>query len=254
MNKRGDWKVWAAGVILILLVIFISVEIINQSNIPIGVKLKDASGILGAFYDGAVAVLKVVKEVAVPVGLDENQQMVALGVFGLLVIIGTRALYKNVFKSGPLAFVVALLVGLIASRSLSNIIIKEYISGSAVASAAFLVGLLPLLMVYGFMKEWTGGAFGTKLIMWCLLASIYLFVFGWAFNSWMMGWFYCGAIVLAAAVDIFGPYLASKAKEQKNLTIGRFIGMTHKDLQSWRDMQKGATQEGVNLSEWNRER
>ena len=164
--------------------------------------------------------------------------MIAFAVFLLLVIIGTRAL-KNLFKSPILSFVIALLIGAIASRGLNKYVIEQYIVGSPVSAAVFLIGVLPILALYGFIKK-RGFKGPTKAFIWALLAFIYLFIFWLIYDSMAMGITYALFILAAGIVETVLPWWEVKEGERKDKKTGRFVGFWGKLLHRTGKVQEGA--------------
>jgi hypothetical protein len=255
MNKKGS-----AGEFFIGLGIFIAVFLVvftilgSQSNINIpGISEFIQSGnVWGGIYDFGVKIINVLKEISVPEGLDNaNYDIIALALFLLVWIIGTKSLKS--FLSPVIAFLVAGLVAVIAARGLTATIIQDYVVASPVAASAFLIGILPVLMIYGFMQNWHSGKFLVKWMVWIVCAVTYVMVFAWGFQSITLGWVYFAFIMIAGFVDCFAPLFKYGMRKNKARSIGSFIAMSHNDITSWEEAEKAAWKTGtrqVNAAPW----
>jgi len=168
-----------------------------------------------------------VKTLVVPAstGLSEDQSAIAFAMFLLVLIIGTRAL-TQAFSNGFLAFGVAALVSAIASRSLTPIIIEQYISPSPVAASAFLIGVLPLFAIYGFMKNFRpGNSFTSRMFVkfsvWVILAVTYHLIFTYAFHSVSLGITYFTFILISGTTETLLPLFRKKRFIDKAIQAGK---------------------------------
>lgn len=245
MNKKGSGGEIFAGVLVFILTLFVVLTIISSQegvNIPV-LDFIRSGNVWGGVYNFGASTIEVLKNIAVPEGLDTaNHEVIALALFLLVWIIGTKSL-KN-FLSPVIAFFVGGLVALIAARGLSSIIIEQYVVASPVAASAFMIGILPILMIYGFMNRWSSGKFLVKWMVWMIAAVTYLMVFWFAFNSKTLGIVYLIFMIIAGFVDCFGPLLKHGFKRNKRKELGKFIAMSHDDISTWDTARTAAIQAG----------
>lgn len=242
MNKRGS----LGSIFAVLLIVAIVLAIVTAATGSGSAfsqtmeQLPDAVITVVEIYQTIFApIFKGIYFLVAPESLDQDGKMIALGIFLLLWLVGGHTL-KPLFKNNTfLAGLVAAIVGLIASRSLTDKILKETaLSASPIAAAAFLVGILPILMVNGMVNKWfVKSSFGpqsgsskaksTKSILmksavWGILGAIYLFVFWTIFEAQTLGWVYFIGILIFAVGDVIFPAIRQKAFEEESKDIGRF--------------------------------
>jgi len=241
MNKRGmTGEEWLFGALAFFAVIVIIIIVFNSAGINIpGVNTGDVSQIFSKILSGGKALIEVIYKVAIPTGLTDDQKMIAFAVFLLVWIIGAGTV-RNMFKNPLLYLGISFLVALIASRALNATVIQKYIVGSPVSAAAFLIGILPIMMFYGFISKWANGKFFTKLLIWIVFAVTYLLVFWFGFQSKAMGATYFGAILIGGFIETFAPFFKEMRKRQENFDLGKFMFSSATTLKSWRQVQQGA--------------
>jgi len=227
MDKKGQGKV---GTFLILAVVLITAIAVllgvlsaNGAKLPFSFNMGNSGAILNMIGTISKGIWDFLVKIITPAGLDENQKVIAFGMFLLILIVGMQAFKGLTKKNWFLSFTVAAIVGLIAARSLNAHIISNYISGSPVASGAFLIGVLPILAAYSFIKDWTKSP-ALKSVVWFFFALIYLIIFWQGFGAWAMGLTYFIFIMLAAIVDIIAPIFWEARAKAQGEKMGHFIG------------------------------
>ena len=269
MDKKGqearEWGMFVAVAVLITIFFLVALAFVNP------VTFQTLKQNLGSWFGGPGDFLGTIigwlKEIGnllitliapsgfgagVPADKLQDYQVIAVGVFFLLFIVGEHGL-GNVFKNRFYSYACALLVALIASRALDATIIKQYIIPSPVTAAAFLIGVLPLLMFYGLMQKWRSGSFIARLGAWILLAATYYLVFSYAFvdsgtNNVPMGVLYALVVLAAGIIDFAAPYLKKKAWEGKYKSLGNFIAYSGHTLNSWGRVKEAAMSPQSGLS------
>jgi len=235
MNKKGSWGEIIFAIIVFFVVIFFAMNLLSANGIKVPFSFSSETS--GTLLTTIKTISQAVYTAVAPVGMDENKQMIAFGMFLLILVIGTKA-FKNFFN-GVFSFIIAAIIGLIASRSLNSYIIEHYISGSPVASGAFLIGVLPILAAYGIISKWGRGA-ALKMTVWSLLAVTYLLVFMYGFNETTMGWVYFLFILLAGLFDAIWPTIKAAQQRKEDKQTGEFIGKAWRARQFWKRAEAAA--------------
>ncbi len=252
MNKKGSFAEVIGAIALIGVVLLVLVALGGSSDNNVFTRLFSNIGwdslgnAFASMNNFLISAKDVVMSIAVPesAGLDANQEVIALAVFLLMLIIGTHSL-NLAFQKPIMSFFIAALISLIASRALSATIINDYIVGSPVAAAAFIVGIIPLFFIYGIMNKWASGKIFVKSIVWCILAVIYFMVFVYSFGSKTLGTVYAIAILIAGIVELIVPYLVYSQKSTTAKSIGKFIRLSHDDLSTWETAYNTAATAGT---------
>ncbi len=245
LNKRGGSLGSVIGAIIIFGVVLAILtsylvgigeggEFVSTiENLPLGLEkvFEIYANVLGPVFNGIFSLVA-----GSGATLDSNEGMIALGIFFLLVIIGTSTLNKF-FRSQTISFVVSAIVGIIASRGLMRnpaIIDEVALAGSPIAATTFLLGILPVLMVQSMLDKWfapdvfdrnaqTAGFMIKRVTFWIVLAAVYYFVFRYVFNAQGLGIIYAAGIVLFAIGDAFLPELRKRKEERESKRTGRFM-------------------------------
>ena len=214
MNKKAGVGELLGGALIFILTIAVVLVILNTQGVSIPfISTPDANAAISASYNGAINFVTWIKDLAVPEGLsDGNLEMIAFAMFLLIWIIGAKSL-KHFFKSPIISGVVSFLIALIAARGLNSTIINDYVVGSPVAAGAFIVGVIPILMFYGFMEKIaTQFKELTRFLFWCLFALIYFLVFTYGFQSMTLGITYLVVILIAGIIETLSPFIMESAR------------------------------------------
>ena len=257
MDKKGqahmpNWVIVVIGIImglvglLVLISFFVSLadtdsKVVNVLNNL----LNNGDSIIGSVASYGKTIADIAMDLVAPTDLDEDYRVIALGIFFLLLIVGTKGL-NNVFKNWFYSFGLAFFIALIAGRALTSTVIEKYILPSPLSAAAFLVGVLPLLMIYGLMQSWKSGQYIIKALGWVVAAFLYLFIFWFAFQSRAMGVVYFAVVLIAGAVEIFAPYFKMHSQEMKNKGHGKFFALMFSTVNDLKEMQAGAEEASEN--------
>ena len=246
MNKKGAITE-IIGVIALALVVLIVVAGVSSegnstlANIFNNLGINSWGEVFTNLHTFLVSIKDTLFQIAVPAGagLNADQEVIAFAVFLLIWLIGTHALNDGL-KKPITSFLVAGLISLIAARSLSATIIDNYISGSPVASAAFLVGIIPLYFFYSFMQRWKTGKIIPKFLVWCILAITYLMVFAYGFNNKTLGITYSIAILIAGFIELITIFITAYGRTKGNMDLGKFLAMEHGDYVNWDQTYRAA--------------
>jgi len=241
MNKKGDSGEIIGAIAMIAVVLIVVLIVLSSQGIEIPfLDSMSANGALNVVVDLATKTINILKDISVPTGLDDNQEVIAFAMFLLVWIIGTKSL-KNFFQSSTVAFGVGFLVAAIAARGLNSLIIDKYVIGSPVAAGAFLVGILPVLIFYGLMDNWSGGKFLTKFLVWTIFAMTYFLVFWFGFDSKILALTYLACIEIAAITETFLPYIIYFRRTTGSRDLGKFMATEGQQFKDWQDALTGAT-------------
>ncbi len=247
MNKRGQtnalfWGVvaWAGILIIILLAVLVNVSNLGSfggfvSDFPQGVQTAvDIITTIGTpIVDGIYALVA-------PAGQDENVQMIALAIFFLLLLIGTKTL-EPFFKSHIWSFFISLIIGVIAARSLTATILEESaLAASPLAAVSLLLGFLPVFVIARSVNKWDFAKQPfSKMVIFTVVGAVYLFFFAVVYEAITLGIVYGIGIVLLGVTEILGPWWAEKRRERTNINTGQTMGRIHRDIEDAQDLSLG---------------
>ena len=241
-----NWAIIVVGIVMgliglfVLLSFFMSLASTDSQIVRvIDNLLNNGDSIITTVSLYGSGVVDLAMDIVAPSDLSNDYRVIALGVFFLLLIVGTKGL-NNVFKNWLYSFGLAFFIALIAGRALSTTVIEKYILPSPLSAAAFLVGVIPLLLIYGLMQGWKSGQYIIKALGWVVAAFLYLFIFWFAFQSRAMGVVYFAVVLIAGAVEIFAPYFKIHSKEMENKGHGKFFALMFSTVNDLKEMQKGA--------------
>ena len=193
-------------------------------------------------------------------GEDElsNEAMIAIGIFLLLTVVGAHTL-RPLFPgtSGQLiTLLVSAIIGVIASRSLTEQVLDSYpIGASSLAAVFFLLGILPIFGIQLFLNRWfglrPGGANGDpiliitsgRLVVWILCAITYWFVFTYGFNATALGWIYAIGIIIFGIGDLIWAFLSVQMAEARHRRMGGFVQRWMDTITTTRQAMRGAQQQ-----------
>ncbi len=199
-----------------------------------------------------------------PAGENENVQVIAFSIFLLLWLVGSQTL--RLFLGYSLSFFVSGIVGIIAGRSLTATVLKETALGaSPIATASFLLGFFPILIVKGMLDRWfyrhldwtsedkSGNIWGIpfsaesakimliRFAVWLLLAFSYYFVYKLpSFNVPTLGLVYSVCICIFAIGDVIFPIIDQKRRALEAEETGKFIGFAGRLKKFWSGAQTSA--------------
>src|SRR3989344_7342661 len=109
MNKKGDSGEIIGAIAMIAVVLIVVLIVLSSQGIEIPfLDSMSANGALNVVVDLATKTINILKDISVPTGLDDNQEVIAFAMFLLVWIIGTKSL-KNFFQSSTVAFGVCFL-------------------------------------------------------------------------------------------------------------------------------------------------
>lgn len=259
LNKKGDFIGTAVALIIFVAVILAVVYALSgpgsEFSNAVGNMPEAIQSIFGLYYKVFSPIVSFVFNMVKPAEFDVNSNgaYIAFGVFLLLVIVGTKSL-KPFFRSDVLSFLIAAIVGLIASRSLTDELLNDaLIKGGPLAAVAFLLAVVPLLGVNYFVnKIFPYDPFGSegsktdnskkllmKLGIYVILIVAYYFMFE-RLSAARLGMFYAVAIGIFAIGDLLLPGIRRKQEQQRSRSTGRFVGFWGRLFRRTQQAQEGA--------------
>jgi len=219
----------------ILLALFSETNSSVLDNLPASIQ-----SVGGVYYTVVSPVIGGLFKLVVPsqYGVDSNGAYIAFAIFLLILVVGTRALH-GFFRSQVIAFVLAFIVGLIASRSITDDILNDaIISGGPMIVVAFLLLLVPLMMA-NRIAQWIAGAVGKgykfegsrgllwiKLGVYVVLGIASFFVFDRLFtDARNLSLTYLAAIIFFAAGDVVLEGLKKQKALKEAESVGKGMGI-----------------------------
>ena len=82
----------------------------------------------------------------------------------------------------------------------------------------------------------------SKVIVYLVTATIYLFTFWFSFNSLTLGIVYSTGIILLAAGQEIVPYFKKTANRREDMSLGRWLAGNRRTLESLRNIRQGDQQ------------
>jgi len=265
VGKRGQ----VSGVGLLTLIVLISVFLAITYSV-LSTEYPPAVDILDSLPDGIEKIVEIYKAILTPIfnvvklvaipddfrgSSDEltNEGMIAIGIFFLLSLVGYHVLGPVFGPSKLIGSVISIIIGVIASRSLTTELLEAYpIGASPIAAAAFLIGILPIFMIQKLLSQWFGEPLtdsridpilltSKRLAVWVLCAVIYWFIFSFGFDAKGLGWFYSIGIVLFGIGDLVWTFLSGTARRARNIRIGEWMQSWANTFRATREAYRGAT-------------
>lgn len=234
MNKRGQegegGGFWPAAILILAIVIIVIVVVTSFLGPSV------AEGFVGV-PDAVVTVINGIVSVATPIvngiyfvvaptGQDtnDNVRMIALAIFFLVTLIGTKALRP--FMKGPfLAFFISIIVGVIAARGLTQTILEDAaLSASPLAAVSLILGFLPVYAITKNLDKWGWAKqVWSKFVVFVVIGAVYWIFFALIFDSPFLGATYAVGILALGATEMLSPYYRSVRRARRARGIGRTI-------------------------------
>jgi hypothetical protein len=245
-EKKGAISGWTSVAVYILIILIGIVALLSFAGDTEGYQnfINGAPNFVSSTIDIVVSIgaplVSGVYWIVAPAGQDENVQMIAFSIFLLLTLVGNQTL-SNFFRQ-PNSFLISLLIGVIAARSLTATVLEETaIGASPLAAASLLIGFIPIFALSKNIDKW-GISQVSKVIVYLVTATIYLFTFWFSFNSLTLGIVYSTGIILLAAGQEIVPYFKKTANRREDMSLGRWLAGNRRTLESLRNIRQGDQQ------------
>jgi hypothetical protein len=250
VGKRGESRpgeiagaiVWGLIVLIILGILLVQVTKpslgLGFENLPLGVET-----VLGTLSKAFTPVVSGLFWVVAPQGEGENVQMIAFAIFLLILLVGNKTLQP--FIRGPfMALFISAIVGLIAARSLTATILeKSALSASPLAAVSLIIGFIPVYAITKSLDKWK---FVTqtwsKMVIFTVIAVVYLFFFWSVFDAFYLGITYAAGIILLGLTELIAPWWSEHRRKAGDLEVGRVMGALHEDEETARAIAQGRAQ------------
>ncbi len=249
IGKRGDSGGNIIGIIVWVLIIFIILSIILVGNLlpAMGINFDNApqavETTVSVFSRALAPVVSGLFLIVAPEGENGNVQMIAFAIFLLILLVGNKTLQP--FIRGPfMAFFISAIVGIIASRSLTATILeKSALAASPIAAVSLIIGFIPVYAITKSLDKWK---FVTqtwsKMVIFTVVAVVYLIFFWSIFNSLPLGITYAAGIILLGATELIAPWWSEHRRKAGDLEVGRVMGALHEDEETARAIAQGRAQ------------
>lgn len=239
MNKRAQAFgiiVWAIILLLIgsmLIAYFWAPGSVRLENLP-----DAAQKVVETVIKVVTPVVSTVYALVAPAGQDENVQMIAFAIFMLLTLVGTKAL-KPFMKSKSLAFLISIVVGIIAARSLTATILEQSaLAASPIAAVSLILGFIPIYAISRNLGKWEITDY-SKMVVYTIVGVVYALIFAFAFKAVTLGIVYGVGVVLLGAIEMITPYYRMAAEERSGMGLGKYMAGVHSDIETVRAMSRG---------------
>lgn len=246
LSRKGQQGGNVIGVVVWVLLILIILSIILVGNLlpSLGINIENAPEAVSSTVNVVSAMLKPAVNflflIVAPSGQDDNVQMIAFAIFLLILLVGTKTLQP--FIRGPfMAFFVSAIVGIIASRSLTATILeKSALAASPIAAVSLIIGFIPVYAITKNLDKWGWvNQVWSKMVVFTVVAAVYLIFFWAVFNSLPLGITYAAGIVLLGATELIAPWWGDRRRRARDLDVGRAMGALHVDEETARAIAEG---------------
>ena len=163
-----------------------------------------------------------------------------------MAIVGNYSL-KPLFRDPLWGLIVGIVIGVIASRLITDVLIDESaaIFASPLAAVIAVVGFLPLLFVTKRMSKWDlQEKHFTMVAVYSILAIGYIALFKLVFDTWTLGIIFAAGCMIIALGGLVFPLAREHVQEEKDKQTGEVAGVIHKDMKALETMAKGAERSG----------
>lgn len=245
-NKRGESSgvlgvvLWAGIVIAILMVLLVHFSSLGLGFFDISSAPEEAGLVVETLIKVATPLVDLLFLIVAPSGQGNNVQVIAFSIFLLLMLVGTHTLRFAFPKQKFTPFLISLIIGLIAARSLTDTVLKETALGaSPIAAASLLLGFIPIYALTRNLDR-LGLANFSKMTIYTVSAVVYVFVFWVAFDARILGLVYGIGIMLLGTGEVVMRSLHPEFEKKKNERVGRFLWWAGKVEKTAEQMSEGA--------------
>lgn len=244
LNRRGqrDELYGVVVMIIIILLIFSVIFVYTRSTGLSGSDFENlpeaAQSVMDTLYVVLVPIVNGLYKIVAPAGEPENVKAIAFSLFLLMTLVGQRAM-RIIFRGTFISFFIAAIIGVIASRSLTETILRETaLSAGPLATGAILVSFLPIFILTKTINRFSRSGLVRLTLYTCMGIALWIII-AVAYKSPALGFVYGIASVAMGGFELLGPVLATKYAWAKNVEVGRVMGELHLDLESAKAIVEG---------------
>lgn len=241
-NKRGKFN-WTVALLWGLFILIFASIAISYAETELSL-FEDSPGLVSRAFEMLGGVLSPIAEaifIAVaPAGQSENVQVIAFSIFLLLFLVGSETLGKF-FNNAILTWVVSGIVGIIASRSLTQTILEDTaLAASPIATASLLLGFIPILALTKNIDRWGLNQY-SKVVVFAVSGAVYWIVFWVAFDAWSLGAVYGSGIIAIGAFQNIAGFWKKTQKQRQAQGLGRYMAGVQDTVETVKGMSQGAS-------------
>lgn len=229
MNKKGDTFGIVTSIVIVAIVLLGVLGVFSSGiSTTIDRAPDQIANVLNGIFKIITPVASLLYAAVAPSGSSDNAKAIAFSVFLLIVLVGYTGI-SGFFKK-PVALAISVIVGIIASRGLTDTVFEQAaISASPIATASLIIGFLPIFALTKNIRKWRF-THATNVMIYGICALVYLIMFWAIFKSPLLGITYAVAIVLMAITEIIKPKVLQSKEERDIQRAAAAARRLHQDV------------------------